>query len=145
MRALLLGLALAPVGLQAQEPTECELIHYRKVVKVDAMTDAKTCIVLSSVKGTVTAAVTGPGKLVLGVAGEPYPGREEIGIRVGKGKPYHGDTFISGAASQALLSEIRGADTVFTQYVPWPSGARQDGEYAVCDLVDKVDECQSEF
>jgi hypothetical protein len=144
-RLLLLGLALLPVYAQAGEPTECELTPYKKIVKVDAMTDAKTCIVLAGRRGSVTVSFLGNKQPLVGVAGRAYPGREDVGVRVDGGKAYAGDSFIRGKTADALVAELRAGKQVATQYTPWPDGNRTDTTGPICNLPAVIDECLTEF
>lgn len=145
MRLLLLGLALAPLLTQAGEPTECELAPYKKVVKVDAMTDAKTCIVLAARRGSVTVSFLGNKQPLVGVAGRAYPGREDVGVRVDGGHAYTGASFVRGKDAVALVAELRAGKTVATQYTPWPDGNRTDTTGMVCNVAAVIDDCLTEF
>lgn len=146
MRGLLLvAVGLMPALVQAGEPTECELTPYKKIVKVDAMTDAKTCIVLAARRGSVTVSFLANNRPLVGVAGQVYPGREDIGVRVDGGKAYLGESFIRGKEAEALVAELASGASVATQYTPWPSGARSDTTGPICNLPAVVEECKAEF
>lgn len=145
MRLVLLGLALAPLLAQAGEPTECELSPYKKIVKVDAMTDAKTCIVLAGRRGSVTVSFLGNKQPLVGVAGRVYPGRDDVGVRVDGGKAYRAESFVRGKEADALVAELRAGRTVATQYTPWPDGVATDSTGPVCNVAQMIDECLSEF
>lgn len=145
MRRILLMALLAPAFAQAGEPTECELAPYKKVVKVDAMTDAKTCLVLAGRRGSVTVSFLGNKHPLVGVAGQAYPGREDIGVRVDGGRAYRGESFVRGKEADALVAELRAGAVVATQYAPWPDGNRTDTTSAVCNVAQVIDECLTEF
>lgn len=137
MRKILLLALLIPAMASAQWTHE---------VKVDAMTDVKSCRVIPIGHSMpYPMFFFHPGGFLIGIVGGDFPGKDQT-FRVDGQKAESAPEGISGARAKRVLAQIKsGGKLLKTRSYAWPYDVGNDASFDLAGITEHLRACESEI
>ncbi|MBN8740243.1 MAG: hypothetical protein BGP24_00825 [Lysobacterales bacterium 69-70] len=132
------------LGLHGVDLLNKPLRNWSSRVKVDEMTDAKTCLVVPD--GDMPYPMfhyEKGGRVSVGVVGGDFPGKD-VSFRVDKLPALSEREMLTGAGAQKLVQQIRaGGKMLLVRSYEWPSEVAQTKEFNLDGIVAALDDCKA--
>ena len=121
--------------------------NWRANVRVDDMTDAKTCMVSpkSEMPYPIFVYSNGGKAVSAGVVGGDFPGKD-VAFRVDKLAAISEKEGLSGGNTQRIIQQIRaGGKSLLVRSYKWPDDVPDTKEFSLEGLVAALDECRAKL